>query len=259
MNELTFSRVVRADFAMRLSNRRNQKAFAIFFVISLVLAIGLHLLFSKLGDVEVTNSFGESLTTGGIFFVFLLSFFAISSIAREIADGTLSLSLRLVPNRKRLFVARLIFWPVLTGVLYILFSLIGTPFRDKTLSVPLYIADTVLYGAVTWVCIVLMIVFVAGIFRTGALSVLTSIGLFVFLPSLFVLASFLLFDHAQFIHEISLFTPMGAMGYVGTLANIGTKVSIGMFLREWAVVLAWLGILGWFAWKRFERESTVSA
>lgn len=259
MNELTLARVVSADCAMRLSNRRNLKAFAIFFLISLALAIGLHFLFSKLGDTETASSFGESITTGGMVFVFLLSFFAISSTAREIADGTLSLSLRLVPNRKRLFVARLIFWPALTGVLYMLFSLIGAPFRDKEISLPFYLVDTVVYGALTWVCVVLMIVFIVGIFRTGALAVLASMILFIFLPILFLLASFFFFDYAQLMHQISTFTPMGAMSYMGVLDGVGGKVSIGMFLREWAVVLVWLGILGWFAWKRFKQESTVSA
>lgn len=259
MKEQTFSSVMRADFSMRLSNRRNKRAFLLFFLISLAVSIGLHFIIIEVNEEALFSSFAESLTAGGIFFVFLLSFFAISSIAREIADGTLSLSLRLVPNRKRLFISRLVFWPVLTSGLYILFSLIGTPFREKNVSLVRYILDDVLYGALTWALVVLMLVFITGIFRTGALSVLVSVALFIFLPIIFALASLFLFNHAQLIETINSFTPMGAMNYIGTLSGVGGTVKVGMFIREWFVFLAWLALLGFGAWKRFQRESTVSA
>ena len=255
----SFGDVFRAELGLRIANKRNRRAFGAFFLLGLAAGVAGYWMSVKMGPTPGIpySPIGDAVQMGGYLLTFLLEFFALSSISRELADGTLSLSLRLVPNRKRLFWGRALFWPFVTTILQVLTVLITIPFQIAG-GVPVSnLLNQVAYQPVINALFVLLIVFLVHIVRKGPLALLLMIFMVAGLPLSLAAVHLFFVEYTTFFDWLTVLTPMGAQSRIADWNFAATHS--GTFIVAWFVYVVWISIFGYFAWKRFKREGAATA
>ncbi|MBP3223206.1 MAG: hypothetical protein J6M18_04690 [Actinomycetaceae bacterium] len=267
MENHTFFHLFTSEIIFHLHNKTTQLRLFLYACISLAIGTGVYFLMK-----DEDTPLNDALTAGVMTFIFLLSFYTISSVSREIADGTVSLSLRFVPTRGKLFLVRMMFYPTMTFIVSLVLSSFTIPFIPQGTQTLTYILDSVIYSSFIWSLITLLVFFIATIFRKGAISALVSIVLMVLLPLFMTLSPLFMGTHKFFtwLSTHTHYTPTLAISNISSFQAINQKIegfdgevvtalTTHDFLIGWATLLAWLVVLAFFAWKVFQRESTVSA
>lgn len=184
----TLATALKAELRRQLRLRRTQVVLVIAGALALLSALGAFAFARTVDDTLGSAGFaiplGLELAAGTVSLVLSLS--ALSAVTGETGDGTVLVSLLLVPDRRRLLVARALVWPVLgagllLGLAPAVFLLGLAAQLPGTVSFPQFLLGVGIAGVA--VALVMALSFLAATaLRRGAPAMAVAIGFLLVLP-----------------------------------------------------------------------------
>lgn len=184
----TLAVILVAELRRHLGTRRAGVAIALAGALGLLSAVGVFALAragdDTLGSAGFAVQLGLELAAGAACLV--LSLAVLSAVTGETGDGTVLVGLLLVPDRRRLFLARALVWPVLGGGLVLglapLVMLLGVAAQlPGAVDVPSFLLGVAV--ATVAVALVMALSFAAGTaIRRGAPAMAVAVGSLLVLP-----------------------------------------------------------------------------
>ncbi len=255
MNNQSFSNVFFAEIRRIVARKKAIIFMFIFAVASAVLALVSTLALKWTADEMLKNA-GEGIGQVAVsvpdfigfgmpfgFMTFFIGIMCVSSIARDYSDGTIRAFLNVVPNRIRLYTARLLMWvfiAFLSGLLALaLITLMHLPYAT---SQPDFFINGMM-SVLAYCLTVAMAYGIATIIRKGSLGVLVFICLQMLIPTIlggvsnFVPASF----QTLFKFLSNAFPGSATEAFFSVTSKAGGDTPL--FIFDIVMVFAWTALL----------------
>ncbi len=265
MNNQSFGNVFKAEIKRILANKRTLIFMFAFSVFAAIMAYVATVVDKWIAE-EMIKSAGEGADQVTLsipdfsgfglpfgFMTFFIGIMCVSSIARDYSDGTIRAFLNVVPNRIRLFTARLLMWvciAFLSGLLALI--LIALFHMSYVTSHPDFFFEGIM--SVLAYCLIVAISYgIATIIRKGSLGVMIFICLQMLIPMILIEVSSFVPPSFQTLFKFlsNAFPGSASEAFFGAASRM--NYDMPLFIFDIVMVLAWTALLliaGFFVFKK---------